>query len=65
MIFLLLSATGYASPTASSIAVVLEQPREEQNVTETVATTVLTDIKPEKKVIGQYIRGIHLQDCNH
>ncbi|MCA6070473.1 MAG: putative glycoside hydrolase [Endomicrobium sp.] len=60
LIFLLLSATGHASPTASSIAVVLEQPREEQNVTETVATTVLTDIKPEKKVIGQYIRGIHL-----
>jgi hypothetical protein len=31
-------------------AVVLEQPREGQNVTETVATTVLTDIKPEKEV---------------
>jgi hypothetical protein len=40
--------------------VVLEQPCEEQSVTETVATTVLTYIKPKKKVIGQYIRGIHL-----
>jgi hypothetical protein len=58
--FLLLTVTGYASPAASSIVAVLEQPREEQNVAETAAATVLTDIKPEKKVIGQYIRGIHL-----
>ncbi|MDR0819921.1 MAG: putative glycoside hydrolase [Endomicrobium sp.] len=54
--FVIAGCTDYE---ANSKSVTLEQPQEEQSVADAVST-VLTDIKPEKKAKRTYIRGIHL-----
>ncbi|MDR0800855.1 MAG: putative glycoside hydrolase [Endomicrobium sp.] len=55
--FFVISGAGSASNSKFAI---LKQPQEEQTIIDTVAITVLNDIKPEKKVKRKYIRGIHL-----
>ncbi|MCA6085433.1 putative glycoside hydrolase [Candidatus Endomicrobiellum agilis] len=52
--------SGCADSALNSKFAILEQPQGEQEIIDTVAITVLTDIKPEKKVKRKYIRGIHL-----
>jgi hypothetical protein len=48
-----------SATNASKAIMILEQLQENQNIANIVAVTIITDEKP-KKIIGKYIRGIHL-----
>jgi hypothetical protein len=54
--FVIAGCTDYE---ANSKSVTLGQPQERQSVAD-VAPTVLTNMKPEKKIKKKYIRGLHL-----